>query len=107
VFLVAVDHFRRVIYVGKACLGSNNDVTIARDDVFIRRILNGLLNNVKYQLFDASGRKYWAKGGYLICDGGFIDHVSFIDPEKHRMERERILWSEWIESVRKDVECKI
>jgi hypothetical protein len=29
----------------------------------------------------------------------------FIDPDKHRLQRDQVLGSEWLESVRKDVEC--
>ena len=38
-------------------------------------------------------------------DGGYVDSIAFVDPDKCRMSREAVLWSEWVESVRKDVEC--
>jgi hypothetical protein len=44
-------------------------------------------------------------GGYVIVDGGYTDHICFIDPDKHRLHRQAVLWSEWVESIRKDVEC--
>jgi hypothetical protein len=29
----------------------------------------------------------------------------FVDPDHHRMTKQAVYWSEWLESVRKDVEC--
>ena len=105
-FQVAVDHFRRVQYVSNYYLGANNDVTIAANDLFSRRILAGGLSDVCYDIYDATGNFIRVKGAYLITDGGYQDSTVFIDPDHSRMSRESVLWSEWIESVRKDVECK-
>jgi len=105
VFQVVVDHFRRIQYVSSYYLGSNNDVTICHDDYFTRTILNGALDNISYKIYGPDGREFEVKGGYLITDGGFVDSIRFIDPDHTRLNRESVLWSEWVESVRKDVEC--
>jgi hypothetical protein len=67
--------------------------------------MNGSLDDIEYQVFDRTGRKHWAKGGYVISDGGFVNAGVFIDPDHQRMDRDSVIWSEWVESVRKDVEC--
>lgn len=38
-------------------------------------------------------------------DGGYTKLGCFIDPMHERLFRDAVLWSEWMESVRKDVEC--
>ena len=46
------------------------------------------------------------KGAYLISDNGFPEDWGFmVPPHKEALLREEVLWSEWIESIRKDVEC--
>ena len=45
------------------------------------------------------------EGAYVIVDGGYQKMASFIDPMHNRFGFKEILWSEWLESVRKDVEC--
>jgi hypothetical protein len=105
VFQVVVDHSRRILYCSNFFLGSNNDITICNNDNFSLKVLNGLFENVKYELYNAFGDKYNCLGGYIIVDGGYVDSIAFVDPDKFRMTREAVLWSEWVESVRKDVEC--
>ena len=40
-----------------------------------------------------------------VVDGGYPKMSCFIEPISDRFTRQHILWSEWMESVRKDVEC--
>ena len=42
---------------------------------------------------------------YLICDGGYTNEPFFINPFGSRWLPSEVYWSEWLESVRKDVEC--
>jgi hypothetical protein len=106
IFMVLVDHFRRVQYISGYYLGCNNDITLCHNDSFLLKLQHGLLDNVEYFLYDERGRKVPCKGGYTVCDGGMLERICFMDPDHLRMTRESVLWSEWIESVRKDVECK-
>ena len=66
--------------------------------------LNGSLQDIQYELYNERGEKYKCKGAYIIVDGGYINSPVFIDPDKFRWTRDAVLWSEWLESVRKDVE---
>ena len=45
------------------------------------------------------------KGVYYICDGGYHKWTCMINPMKHTSVRSDRLWSEWLESTKKDVEC--
>jgi hypothetical protein len=106
IYEVLVDLLRRVQFVSRHFPGANNDQAICQNDRNTLAILNGKLSEVAYQVYNETGRQDWIKGGYLISDGGFIESSCFIDPDHQRMTREAVLWSEWVESVRKDVECK-
>lgn len=105
VFMALVDHNRRVQYISDYYLGSNPDTTLCNNDPFLLRVQHGFLDEIQFEMYDNRGDKIQCKGGYYISDGGMKDCIRFVDPDHHRMARESVLWSEWIESVRKDVEC--
>jgi hypothetical protein len=56
-------------------------------------------------MIDEHGVKRLYMGGWILVDGGYVKVGCFIDPPKLRLRRDEVLWSEWLESVRKDVEC--
>ena len=105
VFQVIVDHYRRVLHVSQHFYGATPDKVICKNDLFSLGAIHGSMQHIEYDLFNASGETYKCRGGYLITDAGYIDHIVFIDPDKHRLHRDQVIWSEWLESVRKDVEC--
>ena len=41
----------------------------------------------------------------MITDGGYKPVAIFVNPQVENSYRECIIWSEFIEAVRKDVEC--
>jgi hypothetical protein len=105
-FLVVTDHFRRVLYVGNGCYGASSDKTISRNDKLISDFKNGKYGLVEYVLYDENGIPTLCKGLYLISDNGFPEEFSFfVPPNKDAITRNEVLWSEWLESIRKDVEC--
>ena len=57
------------------------------------------------KLLEVYGREVYVKGAYLIADGGFLKIGVFMDPSHQRWGLEEVRWSEFLESVRKDVEC--
>ena len=105
VFLVIVDHDKYVQYVSCAYKGSANDVQICQNDQACLAAMHGSLENIEYELYNEFGEKYKCKGGYILVDGGFLNHIVFIEPDKFRLNKDSVLFSEWLESVRKDVEC--
>ena len=44
-------------------------------------------------------------GVYVICDNGYLDWSCTVPPYSMTSCREEIRWSNWMESMRKDVEC--
>ena len=98
-------HNRRVQAVSQSFLGATNDKTICGNHMFSLAAQHGSLEHIEYKLYDSFGKKFKCKGGYLIVDGGYVDCICFIDPDKHRINKQSVMWSEWLELVRKDVEC--
>jgi len=105
-FQVIVDHYRRVSHVSRHFFGASNDKEISNNDAYTVGVMSGTLENIEYYVYNDHGDKVLAKGGYLITDGGYPDKSCFVDPDSNRSTREIVLWSEWLESTRKDVECK-
>jgi len=104
-FNCIVDHYRYIQYTSIAYYGSIPDIAIAQMDELPRRLMCGVMSSVVFFIFLASGLLVKCFGAYLICDAGYPKSSCFIYPLHHRLSRQHILWSEWLESVRKDVEC--
>ena len=70
-----------------------------------KKIIEGVFSDVKFQVLTGIGTAREVRGGYLICDGGYPKHNCFICPLHKRVDRQSVIFSEWMESSRKDVEC--
>ena len=104
-FQCVVDHSRRILYCSNYFYGKNNDITVANNDEYTRSVRMGLYQDVQYELIDENGVVQRVQGGWVLVDGGFLKLGCFIDPMHERLYRDAVLWSEWMESARKDVEC--
>lgn len=106
-FEVIVDHSKYIVSVSQAFFGSTNDKTIVRNDSTPQLILSKELYKDRiYPLYNKDGSIYLAKGVFLITDGGYLDTVGFIDPiGGFAFDFTESLWTTWIESIRKDIEC--
>ena len=105
-FLLICDHNRQIIHVSRnAYLGALNDINIAKIDPYIIDLMEGKFQHVEFTLLKPDGTRVQCYGAYLISDNGFLQNSVFIDPFKARYSQSEIFWSEWLESVRKDVEC--
>lgn len=105
-FQVVCDHLRFIHYVSSFFLGGTNDITKKRNDPYPLAIMEGLYQEVEYVLYDKNGIPHVCQGAYIIVDGGYLNVACFMNPLKGVFgSKNDILWSEMIESVRKDVEC--
>lgn len=100
-----VDHNRRILFLSSLYDGRENDKNITSDDDFTYRIMMGKFDDIEYKLYDDSGTLRICKGGYLLVDGGYHNISCFVDPVHHANGLKEVHWSEFLESVRKDVEC--
>jgi Plant transposon protein len=94
-----VDHHRRILGVTRSNYGTRNDKTIVRLDTYITDV-----HDVEFEVF-VEGTLVKKTGVYYLCDGGYHKWTCMINPMKHTSCRDDRLWSEWVESTRKDVEC--
>jgi hypothetical protein len=104
-FEVVVDHSRRIHSVSRHFFGAANDKQIVANDPYPAAVMRGDYRNIQYDLYDSEGNVHRCGGGYLIVDGGYPKCAGLIDPMSERMTVDSVMWSEWMESVRKDVEC--
>ena len=74
-------------------------------DEYCRNLLGGSLKEYEYDMILEDGKKVKCKGGWVIVDGGMPQSSVFINPMHERLSHDAIHWSEWLESIRKDVEC--
>ena len=100
-----VDHHHRILASTSSYWGAKNDKTIVRGDTYITDVREKKVNeNIEFNVF-IDGVLKPMKGVYYICDGGYHKWTCMINPMKHTSVRSDRIWSEWIESTRKDVEC--
>ena len=100
-----VDHHRRILGVTRSNYGTRNDKTIVRLDTYITDVHYKRVNqDVEFEVF-IDGVLVKRTGVCYLCDGGYHKWCCMVNPMKHTSCRDDRLWSEWIESTRKDVEC--
>ena len=105
-FLVVCDHNRQIQYVSEnAYLGALNDINVANVDPFMVSLRHGSFKSVEFYLILSDGTRLKCYGSYLISDNGFFTSSVLMDPPKNRFNEAHVLWAEWLESVRKDIEC--
>lgn len=104
-FLVVVDHDKRVLICSDAFFGAANDKLIVKSVPETSRIIHGSLQDVLYTLYVDDNTTVSVRGAWLLADGGFLTIGCFMDPGMNNFSMEMVRWSEFMESVRKDVEC--
>lgn len=107
-FEVIVTHFKKIVHVGNSIPGTINDKTSVKYSEFVTKLRNKeLYDNVSYRLYTSINEQdcITLSNCYLICDGGYLEWPELItgfgasgDPVKYK-------FSDWVASVRKDVEC--
>jgi hypothetical protein len=104
-FLVVVDHNRRAMIVSRAFFGAANDKLIVKACEETKAIIEGAMEHILFHLYDGDGNLVKVQGGYLIADGGFLRIGCMMDPGHGSWSMNEVRWSEFLESIRKDVEC--
>jgi DDE superfamily endonuclease len=104
------NHRRRILFTTQGHPAAWNDKTLVRFDDFVVSIERGDLgkDHVFELLEQGPGdtyitRKY--KGVWLIVDNGYLSWSCTVPPFKQTNSRGEIRFSQWLESMRKDVEC--
>ena len=105
VITVQVLLFRWYHHVSRPFYGATNDITITYNDSYPRDVMLGNVHAQRiFSTYDREGGLTNWSGAYLICDGGYPKCVCFVDPAFTDYKYHTVVWAEWLESVRKDVE---
>ena len=83
-----------------------NDKQITVNDTFPVDVWHGERFKLRrFILINKDGVDIEYQGVWLAVDGGYQKIACFIDPMHNRYSFNEVAFSEWLESVRKDVEC--
>ena len=107
---ITVNHRRRILSTTTGHPSRWNDKTLVRFDKFVSGIHDGsILEDVEFELLERNEEgdivtiKY--KGAWLIVDNGYLRWAVTVPPIKISSDQTELRWSQWMESIRKDVEC--
>lgn len=84
-FEVMVNHRRKILSVSTGFYGSVVDKTIVKFDDAMVDIKNGLYKDYRYSLYNADGTLTEMKGAYVICDNGYLNWSTMMEPSKYPM----------------------
>ena len=109
-FNLTCNHCRRILHTTNGGPGRWNDQSMVRLDTFVSGIRDGcILDDCDFELL-ACGKDGEVKtlrflGAYLIVDHGYLNWLCTVPPFGVTNNIDKICWSKWLESMRKDVEC--
>ena len=106
---IVVNHRRRILSSTGGHPARWNDKTIVLFDNFVNDIKSGnILADNEFELFEYDEDKVVTttyRGCWIQTDNGYLDWSITVPPYKYYETREQLRWSQWMESMRKDVEC--
>ena len=109
-FNLTCNHRRKILHTTSGHPARWNDKTIVLFDDFATDLRNGnIMGDNSFVLFEHDGSDIIVEvkycGAWLIVDNGYLEWSVTIPPMKDTMYYKETRWSEWMESMRKDVEC--
>ena len=105
-----VTHYHQILGTTCGHPGTWNDKTIVLFDELIRGVHEGrIYSDHEFKLYELDSNNNQTQvtyqGAWFIVDNGYLDWSCTVPPMKHPITYEEIRFSEWIESMRKDIEC--
>ena len=68
-----------------------------------------ILSDYEFDLFEYNNNENiisrTCKGDWTICDNGYLNWSTTIPPSKEATKLSHLIFSEWVESIRKDIKC--
>lgn len=108
-FNVVVDHSKRVLDVQCPVFASINDKIAVKSNLFIRDLKNkSIYVDVVYKIRTGENENDYIESSacYVIADGGYIRVPQILSGfPSGSLDRTAYKFNDWLESVRKDVEC--
>lgn len=107
---IVVNHRRRILSSTGGHPSTWNDKTLVLFDDFLTRLRKGeILSENDFELLeetpDGEIVRVRYKGVWILVDNGYHKWSLTIPPFKHVSGRKELRFSQWLESMRKDVEC--
>ena len=105
-----VSHSHQILGTTFGHPGTFNDKTLVLYDELLRGVYEGkLFSEYEFTLYeldnDSCVVEVGHKGAWFIVDNGYLNWACTVPPIKNPLSYEEIRFSEWIESIRKDIEC--
>ena len=105
-----VSHWKQIMGTTFGHPGTWNDKSLILFDDLIKNIHEGKLladNEFKLLELDKEGNvvEITYIGVWFLVDNGYLDWSTTVPPMKNPLTFEEIRFSEWLESMRKDIEC--
>ena len=105
-----VTHWKQILGTTCGHPGTWNDKSLILFDELIQGVHEGkLMDKEEFKLFelnkDGIVEEVTYQGAWFIVDNGYLNWSTTVPPMKHPITYEEIRFSEWLESMRKDVEC--
>ena len=105
-----VTHSHQILGTTCGHPGTWNDKTLIMYDELIRGVKEGgLYSKNEFKLFELDQDKNEVEvtyqGAWFIVDNGYLNWSCTVPPMKDPVSYQQIRFSEWLESMRKDVEC--
>jgi DDE superfamily endonuclease len=106
---ITVNHRRQILSSTSGHPARWNDRTVVKYDTFLQDLRRtDLMQDVTFHLLERRGneviqQKY--RGAWVMVDNGYLRWAITVPPFKDTNSRKELLFSKWLESLRKDVEC--
>jgi len=104
-FIVLAGHNYQIFYCSQGYPGSQNDIQLVQQDKFMQELSNGTYSPVPFWESKTQHGITVFMNGYCISDGGLPRHTLYMDPTNYDFSWMQRVFCEWLESVRKDIEC--
>jgi len=106
VYEVCVNHRRLILNVTIGFPGALNDIQVSSFDPANNAVRKGKYKNYSCLIYGKDGQKNVKLNDvHILLDNGYIKSGHMIHPLKYNDTYIKTIWSEMIESLRKDVEC--
>jgi hypothetical protein len=113
---LTVNHRRQILHSTSGHPGRWNDKSIVRFDSFMADLRDGAFDDtmeftLKRKKQDNTAAEddledmMTIKGAYVIVDNGYLSWPTTIPPLKNTCNQSELRFSQWLEALRKDVEC--
>ena len=109
---IVTNHRRKILCTTKGHPARWNDMTLVKYDELATTLRYGrddVLDNFPFKLLqrtsDGQVTEVEYRGAWLLVDNGYLNWSCTVPPIKTSGSLARLQFSEWVESLRKDVEC--